>query len=98
MIESKIYAQISDFVETNHRTKVHPHALLPYPWELTGSLASRYLFVAALPLRSTLFSAYFLCSRLTEGFSAIYLAPNTLRQSKPYKQQPPKYICINCGQ
>ncbi len=29
MIESKIYAQISDFVKTNHRTKVHVHALPP---------------------------------------------------------------------
>ena len=27
MIESKIYTQISDFVETNHKTKVHAHAL-----------------------------------------------------------------------
>ena len=40
MIESKIYTQIRNFADTNYRTKVHAHALSPYPWELTGSLAS----------------------------------------------------------
>ncbi len=96
MIESKIYAQISNFVENNHRTKVHAHTLPLYPCELTGSLASYDLFVATLPLYSTLFSSYFQCCRLAKGFPAIYLALNALRQFKPYKQKPPKYIRINC--
>ena len=41
MIVSNIYAQISNFANTNHRTKLHAHALLPYLWEPTGSPASR---------------------------------------------------------
>ena len=39
MIESKIYDEISDYVDINHKTKVHGHALLPYQWETTVSLA-----------------------------------------------------------
>ncbi len=80
MIEYKIYAQNSDFVETNNRIKVYAHALLLYPWELIGSLASCYLFTTILPLYFTLFSACFRYSRLAEGFPTIYLPPNTLRR------------------
>lgn len=41
MIESKMYAQISSFVDTNYRIKVHVHALPPYHGETMGNLASR---------------------------------------------------------
>lgn len=40
-MEFKIYAQISDFVDTNHKTKVHIYALLSYQWEITDSLVFR---------------------------------------------------------
>ena len=30
-MKDKIYGQISDFVETNNRTKIDIHALLPHP-------------------------------------------------------------------
>ena len=39
MIESKIYAQISDFVNTNHKRKVHAYALPPYQEEIMATLA-----------------------------------------------------------
>ena len=31
MIEFKIYAQIKNFADNNHRIKVHAHVLLLYP-------------------------------------------------------------------
>ena len=37
MMKSKIYAQISDFDDINHKIKVH--TLPPYYWETIGSLA-----------------------------------------------------------
>ena len=37
MIELKIYGQISNFVETNDKVKVHAHTLSPYPWKQIGS-------------------------------------------------------------
>ena len=30
MIKSKIYAKINDYIETNHKTKVHAYALPAY--------------------------------------------------------------------
>ena len=41
MIESKIYAQISDFINTNYRTKIYIHIFLLYLWEIKGNLAFR---------------------------------------------------------
>ncbi len=71
MIEFKIYSQISNFIETNEKTKVHADVLSPYLLVATGSLASRYLCIVALPLGSTLFSLYFQCFRIAKEFLAI---------------------------
>ena len=88
MIESKIYAQINNFIKTNYETKVHVHALLPYLWEPMGSWASHYLFVVTLPLHSMLFSLCFQNSQLAEGFSAKYLIPKLFADQKHINNNP----------
>lgn len=76
MIESKIYTQISNFVEINHKIKVHIYILSLSPRKLMDILALHQLFVATLPLCFTLFSLYFLYFWPDVEFPAIYLAPN----------------------
>ena len=75
MIESKIYAQINNFMKTNHKTKIYIYVLPFYLWKPIGSLASHCFFVAVLFLYSMLFLSCFQFSQLIEGFLAIYLAP-----------------------
>ena len=36
----KIYSQINNFADTDHKIKVYVYALPPYPWEPTGNPAS----------------------------------------------------------
>lgn len=96
MIEFKIYTQIKDFVEANNKVKVYVYALF---FLLRGAnKQSRFLllFFCKIAFIFHFFLSYFQYSHLFEEFSAIYLALNAFCQSKLYKQQPPKYICINC--
>lgn len=95
MIEFKINSHISNCVKTNQLIKVHLNDLSSYVKEQISSSNFPQLFVTTLPSGFTLFSSCFLCSRLTEGFSAIYLVINIPYQLKQYIQKPSKCIYIN---
>ena len=89
MIESKIYIQISNFIEIQHKKRVYVHiALLPMEVNKQSAFPSSFYYCIASIFY--IISSYFHSAQFTGEFLAIYLAPNAFCWSKPYDQQPLK--------